>query len=149
MTEIPKSVAYLYGSDINVVELPLQLEILPKYVKACKVEQKPRSDSDITIRAIPDLFAGSSVAARMMPDVEKLLRIYLTVSVTTATAERTFSVLRRLINYLRATMSQERLNNLLLLHIHVDRTDILNMYKIAEEFPGANSRRRKFFGHFT
>ena len=42
VTGISKSVADLYGSDINVVELPLQLKILPKYVKACKVEQKPR-----------------------------------------------------------------------------------------------------------
>ena len=148
VTKIAKSVADLYGSDFNFVEVPLQLKILPKNVKACKVEQKPRSYSDVTIRAIADLFAESSIAARMMPDVEKLLRIYLAVPVRSATAEKTFSFLRRLKNYLRETMSQERLNNLLLLHIHKDRTDIPNMYKIAEEFAGANSRRRKFFGHF-
>ena len=75
VTEIPESVTNLYGSDINVVEFPLLLKILPKYVKACKEEQKTRSDSDVTIRAIADLFAESSVAARMMPEVEKLLRI--------------------------------------------------------------------------
>ena len=149
VTGIPKSVADLYGSDINIVELPLQLKILPKYAKACKVEQKPRSDSDVTIRAFADLFAESSVATRMMPDEEKFLRIYLTVPVTTATAERMFSVLRRLKHYLRATRSQERLNNLFLLHIHKDRTDLLNMHKLAEDFAGANSRRRKFCGHFT
>ena len=34
VTEIPMSVANLYGSDINDVELPLQLKILPKYVKS-------------------------------------------------------------------------------------------------------------------
>ena len=76
----------------------------------------------------------------------KLIRTYLTVPVTTATAERTFSVLRRLKK--RATMFQEWLNNLLLLHIHKDRT-VLDMYKIAEEFAGANNRRRKslFISH--
>ena len=118
----------MYGSDINVVELPLQRKILPKYVKACKEEHEIRSDSDVTIRAIADLFAESLVDARTMPDAEKLIRIYLAVPVTTATAERTSSVLRRLKNYLRATTSQERLNNLLLLHMHKDRTDILDNY---------------------
>ena len=45
-------------------------------------------------------------------------------------------------------MTQQRINNLLLLHGHKNRTDNLNMQKIAEEFFGGNSRRRIFWGHF-
>ena len=43
-----------------------------------------------------------------------LLRLYLTLPVTSATSERThtFSTLRRLKNYLRSTMKQDRLNKL-------------------------------------
>ena len=40
-----------------------------------------------------------------------LLPMYLTIPVTSATSERTFSALRRLKNYLRSTMKQDGLNN--------------------------------------
>ena len=43
---------------------------------------------------------------------------------TSATAERTFSTLRRLKNYLRSNMSQERLNHTIILHTCKDRTDM-------------------------
>ena len=41
-----------------------------------------------------------------------LLRMYLTIPVTSATSERTFSVLRRLKDYQRSTMKQSRQNRL-------------------------------------
>ena len=44
---------------------------------------------------------------------------------TTATAERSFSSLRRLKTYLRTTMSSQRLNHLMILHVHKDSTESL------------------------
>jgi hypothetical protein len=44
----------------------------------------------------------------MFPSVSKLMIIFATLPVTTATAERSFSTLRRLKSYLRATMTEER-----------------------------------------
>ena len=81
-------------------------------------------------------------------NVHRLLRIYLTVPMSSATAERTFSALRRVKNYLRTTMTQKRLNNVMLLHAHKQRTDDLNLREIATEFIGRNSRRRNYFGSF-
>ena len=52
------------------------------------------------------------------PLLLETIQIAMTIGVTTATAERTFSSLKRLKTYLRSTMSQERLNHLALLHIH-------------------------------
>ena len=60
---------------------------------------------------------------KIFTEIEKLLCIYLTIPVTTSTVERSFFTLRRLKNYLRTTMVQERLNNLLLLHVHKSETD--------------------------
>ena len=54
--------------------------------------------------------------------------------------ERTFSSRRRLKNYLRLTMGQEQLNNLLL-HIHKDMTDKIDILDIAREFVQTNERR--------
>jgi len=44
----------------------------------------------------------------LLPNVKKLLQLFATLPVTSATPERTFSVLKRLITYLRATMAEER-----------------------------------------
>ena len=42
-----------------------------------------------------------------MVEVHRLLHIYLTIPLTSATAERTFSALRQLKSYLRSTMTQK------------------------------------------
>ena len=54
------------------------------------------------------------------PLLLETIQIAMTIGVTTATAERTFSSLRRLKTYMRSTMSQERLNHLALLHVERD-----------------------------
>ena len=67
-----------------------------------------------------------------------LLRIYLTIAVTSATSECTFSTLRRLKTYLRSTMKQDRLYNCLLMYCHKSITDTLDTVKIGKRFACAN-----------
>ena len=78
----------------------------------------------------------SSFGKSMFSEVNTLLRVYLTVPMTSATAERSFSSLRRLKTYLRSTMSQKRLNHILLLHTHKVFTDELNIVEIARVYKG-------------
>lgn len=52
------------------------------------------------------------------PNVRMLLQLLCTLPVTTSTAERSFSALRRLKTYIRSTVMEERLNGLALLNIH-------------------------------
>ena len=85
----------------------------------------------------------------MLIGVDKLLRAYLTFPVTSATAERSFSSLRRIKTFLRSSMTQQRLNNLLLLYVHSERTESLNLVSVAKDFVGANSRRMNYFGKFS
>ncbi|CAF1351809.1 unnamed protein product [Didymodactylos carnosus] len=54
------------------------------------------------------------------PNIKILLNIYATLPVTTATGERSFSILKRLKTYLRSTMSEDRLNGLAMLTINSD-----------------------------
>ena len=44
-------------------------------------------------------------------------------------------------------MSEERLNNILLLHVHKEETDTLDLTEIAHLFVSANTRREEFFGN--
>ncbi|XP_044170439.1 zinc finger MYM-type protein 1-like [Acropora millepora] len=55
------------------------------------------------------------------PNVHKLLRILCTLPITSAECERSFSTLRRLKTYLRATMTSERESGLALMNIHYGR----------------------------
>ena len=84
----------------------------------------------------------------MLSEVNKLLQLYLTFPVTTATAERSFSALRRLKTFLRSTMTECRLNNLFLLYVHKSMTDALDSSHIAKDFVSVNSRRINYFGKF-
>ena len=85
---------------------------------------------------------------QILSEVHKLLRLYLVIPITSATAERTFSVLKRLCTYLRSTMMERRLNNCLILHAHRDLTDKLNVVDIGKEFISINAERKRHFGSF-
>ena len=60
-----------------------------------------------------------------MSEVMIAVKLVLIMPATNATSEHSFSALRRVKTYLRATMGQERLNHVMLLHIHKARTDVL------------------------
>lgn len=53
----------------------------------------------------------------MFPNVESLVRLLLVNPASSASAERSFSGLRRLKTYLRSTCDQHRLNNLAICHV--------------------------------
>lgn len=73
------------------------------------------------------------------PTVYTLLTILVTLPVTSVEAERSFSTMRRVKNYLRNSMSQERLTGLCLLNIHRD-IDI-SFDEIANKFVRQKNRR--------
>ena len=76
----------------------------------------------------------------MFSEVHKIIKIYLTVPVTSATAERSFLTLRRVKNYLRTTMTEKCPDHLILLHSHKHRTDELSIVEVAKEFAQRNDR---------
>ena len=61
--------------------------------------------------------------------------------VTVASAERTFSKLKLLKNYLRSVMSQERLNGLATLCIEKKLLDEIDIEATINDFAAANIRR--------
>ena len=68
-------------------------------------------------------------------------RILLTISVTVASAEISFSKLKLIKSYLRSTMSQERLNGLAMLSIEKDLADKFDYSSLIETFAAKNARR--------
>ena len=81
----------------------------------------------------------------IVPEFVKLMKIVLTVPVSTCTAERSFSCLRRLKTYLRSTMTQERLNHLAILSCHSDLVETIDIEVLVDEFISRNAIRMNTF----
>jgi hypothetical protein len=76
------------------------------------------------------------------PNVNIALRIYVTLPVSNCTGERSFSHLKRIKNYLRSTMLQERLSALAILNIENELVKNIDFGQLVEAFATAKSRRR-------
>ena len=141
-----ESFAAMYAKDLNLDRLRIQLCMLPDLLRTANEEHELGVKKVTSIGSIVELFNTCSYSKTMLREVSRLLRIFLTVPMASATAEKSFSALRRLKNYLRTTMSQKRLNHLILLHTHKDRTDLLEISDIACQFVSVNERRENYFG---
>ena len=84
----------------------------------------------------------------ILPAVHKLLRLYLTIPITPATAERAFSALKQVLTYSRSSMTEKRLNNLLLLYVHKKQTGTLDLASVAKELIARNEERMKYFSNY-
>ncbi|CAN6573993.1 unnamed protein product [Malus baccata var. baccata] len=78
----------------------------------------------------------------MCPNVLIAYRVMLTVHVTVASAERSFSKLKSLKSYLRTTITQDRLNGLAILCIENDEIEDLEYDDIINDFASKNTRRQ-------
>lgn len=85
----------------------------------------------------------------LFSEIGTLLKLLLVMPATNAVSERSFSALRRIKSYLRSTMTQDRLNHLMVLHIHRDLTDSLDLKACANAFVDKDPHRLAVFGKFT
>jgi hypothetical protein len=76
------------------------------------------------------------------PNISIAYRLLFTMPVTVASAERSFSKLKLLKNYLRSVMSQERLNGLATLCIEKKLVDEIDIDSIVSDFASRNWRRK-------
>ena len=71
----------------------------------------------------------------------------MTIPVTVASAERSFSKLKLLKNCLRSTMLQDRLNGLATCCIEKDMLDSIDLDIILNDFKSRNAQRTFFVKH--
>ncbi|XP_069465605.1 zinc finger MYM-type protein 1-like [Ambystoma mexicanum] len=90
-------------------------------------------------------FIISSSLEDVLPEMSMLCRIFLTLPIGIASAERSMSTLRRVKNYMRSTMTQKRLSDLALLAIEQATVYNLDLSKLIEAFAKAKARRGSVF----
>ena len=142
-----EDVQMLYKNDNDFQKLKIRLVMLQDAVKATVMDNIPIKNVT-RVQTLCDVFNEQPSYKILLSEIHKLLKLYLTIPVTTATAERSFSSLKRIKTYLRNSMTQERLNHCILLHTHRHKTDSLNLVNIAKEFTTRNERCKNFFGVF-
>ena len=95
-------------------------------------EEKPVALTETLQHANPDPY----------PNVVTIITILLTMPVSTATPERSFSTMRRVKTYLRSTMKRERLSALALMHAYRDMP--IDVEALIHEFCPKKNRRLAF-----
>ena len=132
----------LYEDDIDMESLRQQLRLLPSILKL--------ESSDVTISNILTKIRGMSPSKRCLVDqVIELVILILLAPATNAESERCFSAMKRVKNYLRATMGQPRFKNLMTLYIHKEKLDDINLVKVLNTFVSKSRDRYAVFGQFT
>ena len=134
-------VTKFYGPDLNVHALEMQLQI---FATNFIMEGKKTSIKDI-LKYLRNI---SSAQRAFLSEICIIAKLILVMPATNAVSERSFSALRRVKTYLRSTMKQTRLNHLMILHVHKDITDSLNLNDIGNEFVRCSEHRLSVFGHF-
>lgn len=78
------------------------------------------------------------------PNVVVVLIILLTLPVTVASPERSFSKLKIIKNYLRSSMCQERLSDLSIISIERNMVEKINTNEIMDNFAQQKARKVNF-----
>ena len=113
----------------------------------CQRQQKETGISFTTVFDIKNFFCTLTDSQKLLlSEVCKVVKLILIMPASNATSERSFSTLHRVKTYLRSTMGQQRLNNLMVLHVHTDMTDAIDLQKLATDFIGDSEHRLKIFG---
>ena len=76
-----------------------------------------------------------------LPNPSIVLRIFLTMCISVASCEISFSKLKIVKTYLRSTMNQIRLTSLAILSIERDITNVMNFDTIIDDFAALKSRK--------
>ena len=80
-----------------------------------------------------------------MSQVVTLVQLLLVMPATNAISERSFSAMRLIKTYLRSTMLQECLNATMVLHVHKESMDALNLHLSSNEFVSKSDYRKSKF----
>lgn len=120
--------------DINAIDLYNEIDILSIYI----TNKNNMSAKEVLAYLVANELKG------IFPNLFVALRIFLTMPVTVAHGERSFSKLKLIKNYLRSTMSQSRLTNLAIISIEEDICFNLDVTDLVREFALNKARKVDF-----
>lgn len=121
-------------SDVDGDELCTELSFLPNLVKSQNITKVIDVLNTIKKKGMENL----------LPNVIIAYRILLTLPVSVASGERSFSKLKIIKNYLRNSMNQGRLNELTIMSIEHEIANTIEYDEVIDEFAKSKARKKNF-----
>lgn len=127
-----------YSSDLDFKAMSIEMELLPTYLA-----QYRNSQDSLTLNKPLDVLSmlHQNNLSAGFTNTDTALRIFLTLPISVASNERAFSKLKIIKNYLRSSMSQERLNSLARLSIERSLVKDFDFDDIIAQFATNKNRR--------
>ncbi|XP_026747537.1 uncharacterized protein LOC113508656 [Trichoplusia ni] len=123
--------------DIDKDEFQMERKRLQQFIACSESEEDISGKGPLELlQFIQKLNLGISV-----PNIVILIRIYLTLAISVASCEKSFSKLKLIKNYLRSTMSSARLSNLAILSIEQELAANIDFDKVISDFAAHKARR--------
>ena len=122
----------------------LEEEFTEEYKHFCHfVDLEIKSCDLVSVQQIYDTLFDYQLVSTF-PNVEIMMRIYLSLMITNATGERSFSKLKLILNEKRTCMKQERLNYLSLMSIESELLKKVEFEDVLRTFVEMKSRKVNF-----
>ena len=94
------------------------------------------------LTSIGDVLLELKPLSSAFPNLSRVVTIAMTIAVSTAQCERSFSTLKLIKNHLRSKMGDERLADMVILSIEQDLSAGINLEDVVDEFSGIDNNRR-------
>jgi hypothetical protein len=144
-----KSLSNLETSLINLSSdglshADLDMDLLVAQIKILKSQRNTFS----SVNEVKEYFLKEGGAVKeLLSEIVRLTEVILIVPLSNASAERSFSCLRRIKTYLRSTMRIDRLNHLSLLAVYREEAQHLILDEILKTFISNKPERYSIFGN--
>lgn len=127
--------SFKYSMDLNRYELSCEIESL-KFEASILVDDLETAIPLDILQGLHDYGLIESY-----PNINIAIRLFLTLPVSIASCERSFSKLKLIKNYLRSTIGQDRLSNIGIISIEYDIAKDINYDNIIDEFAQIKARK--------
>ena len=131
--------AQWFQSDLDVDELETEIFSLQTSLLLANILEEAKSEKRNA--RFEDLFKALQAEHECYGNLTRLMKIALTLPLTSTSAERAFSKLKLIKSRLRTTMQQERLESLMLMSIEDDLLEQLDVDKLVQLFVDMAPRR--------
>ncbi|CAH1099417.1 unnamed protein product [Psylliodes chrysocephalus] len=125
--------------DIDASDLYEEIKTLKIYFESTSTSEGSQQYPKFILE-----FIFQSQLLSTFPNISIALKLLLTLPVSVASGEISFSKLKIIKNYLRSTMLQDRLNDLSIIAIENDIMDSLYLEELIKDFSAKKARKTIF-----
>ena len=140
LSEVDITQKYLQQKDLDLIQCASKIRNLDEFLQRQGMAERGVSTESWDVVNLLQWIAQCKLQ-ETVPNLIIAIRIYLTMAVSVASCERSFSKLKLIKTYLRSTMGQNRLTNLAILSIEREQTEGLDFDEVINQFASTKSRK--------